>query len=498
MAQQALPPGAVGRRAFFGMRDAVGWGWAGVKATFWFLTTIFLLGYIPNVVYYATVSDTVEVGANFISPINWCPASNKDLPCPAPVGAVVPWESSPDELALSDARAGAVAVQSGTHLYLVGGTAPDGSVIPGTLETATTLDGNFIPWFDGPALPEPRTEAAYASLAGVPFIIGGLDAAGNATTTAYIGILEDGALTGWALADGQEGRPDLTLPTPISGAAAATATNGLYLFGGRTADGVSNGVWRAVYPTVDAISVGGWEEMTDLALPAPRADAVAAIVGEHAYVIGGTDGERASRSVFRLDFAGAEPAVNEATGAAEGWQTLDGSAIPAPRARVASFVASGTIYLIGGVDGSGDPQFTTLWAIPNTAGDLSWHYLDQSNLTETRVDSSTALVGATAFVIGGEGPDGLVDSTFRANISPEPPFYRLGILGATLPGLSIKGEIGQQLGYINAMTVGMINFALLVAIGVAFSHQRQTLQLFEKVSRGRFKAPREDEFTPGT
>ena len=93
------------------MRAAAGWGWAGVKATFWFLTTIFLLGYIPNVVYYATVSDTVEVGANFISPINWCPASNKDLPCPAPVGAVVPWESSPDELALSDARAGAVAVQ---------------------------------------------------------------------------------------------------------------------------------------------------------------------------------------------------------------------------------------------------------------------------------------------------------------------------------------------------------------------------------------------------
>jgi hypothetical protein len=48
------------------------------------------------------------------------------------------------------------------------------------------------------------------------------------------------------------------------------------------------------------------------------------------------------------------------------------------------------------------------------------------------------------------------------------------------------------------MTVGMINFALLVIIGIAYSHQRQTLKLIEKVSRGRFKAPPEDEFVPGT
>ncbi len=106
-------------------------------------------------------------------------------------------------------------------------------------------------------------------------------------------------------------------------------------------------------------------------------------------------------------------------------------------------------------------------------------------------------MGATAFIIGGEGPDGAVADAFRGDISPKPPFFRLGLFGATLPGLSIKGEIGQQLGYINAMTVGMINFGLLVAIGVAFSHKKQTLKLFEKVSRGRFKAPPEDEFVPG-
>ena len=84
-----------------------------------------------------------------------------------------------------------------------------------------------------------------------------------------------------------------------------------------------------------------------------------------------------------------------------------------------------------------------------------------------------------------------------ATSRPSRPSSGWASSGATLPGLSIKGEIGQQLGYINAMTVGMINFGLLIAIGVAFSHKKQTLKLFEKVSRGRFKAPPEDEFVPG-
>ena len=65
-----------------------------------------------------------------------------------------------------------------------------------------------------------------------------------------------------------------------------------------------------------------------------------------------------------------------------------------------------------------------------------------------------------------------------------------------MPALSIKGEIGQQLGYINAMTVGIVNFVVLILIGLAFSHRRTTLKLFEKLSGGRFRAPPEDEYTP--
>lgn len=498
MAQNALPPGAVRRRAAFGMLDADGWGWAGIKALFWFLTIIFLLGYIPNTVYYATVSDTVDVGANFISPLNWCPASNEDLPCPAPAGAIVPWQASPAELALPSARQGMIGVQSGANIYLVGGTDASGNIIPGTLATKVSEDGNFSPWTDGPALPEPRRGAAYTSLSGVPYIIGGLGPDGAPTDTVYIGVLDAGVLTGWALADGTDGHPDLKLPTPIAGASAVATPQGLWLFGGRTADGLVDTVLRSkldtskVPPTLQA-----WEEQKDTPLPMPRADAVGAVVGNYLYVIGGFGPTSATNSVYRMTLKDGDPVISEGQTMAAGWTMLPPSQnIPATRARAASMNANGTIYLIGGVDADGNLQYSTLWAIGNAAGDLTWHYLDQSNLTVPRAGSASALVGATAFIFGGQGPDGAVDGSFRADISPKAPFLRLGILGATLPGLSIKGEIGQQLGYINAMTVGMINFALLVLIGIAFSHRKQTLHVIEKITRGRFKAPREDEYTP--
>ncbi len=95
MAQQALPPGALQRRAVFGLLDADGWTWAALRAIFWFLLIIFMLGYIPNLAYFFTVSPTVKVGYNFASIVNWCPAANEDLPCPAPHGAVAPVAGQP-------------------------------------------------------------------------------------------------------------------------------------------------------------------------------------------------------------------------------------------------------------------------------------------------------------------------------------------------------------------------------------------------------------------
>src|SRR3990172_2657191 len=103
---QALPAGTPirRRRALMGLLDAGGWAWAAVKAAIWFVLIILLLGYIPDRAYYFTVNRTIDVGLLAWSPVNFCPAENKTLPCPAPVGAVIPWEASPGELSLPEPR----------------------------------------------------------------------------------------------------------------------------------------------------------------------------------------------------------------------------------------------------------------------------------------------------------------------------------------------------------------------------------------------------------
>ena len=64
MAQQALGPGATvpRRRVLFGLLDAGGWAWAGLKAGFWLIVIIFMLGYLPDRAYYFTVNRTIDIG----------------------------------------------------------------------------------------------------------------------------------------------------------------------------------------------------------------------------------------------------------------------------------------------------------------------------------------------------------------------------------------------------------------------------------------------------
>lgn len=506
MAQLALPPGTARKRVVFGLLDADGWGWAGVKATFWFLMIIFLIGYIPNLAYYFTVGNTIDVGYNAVPIVNFCDAGNdraaqgttpaRKIPCPAPPGTVIPWDPSPAELALPAGRSGALAIQSGTHLYLVGGRLASGP----TADVETTVvsaDGNLATWTAGPALPAPRTDAALALLSGVPYVIGGLDASGAPTDTVYIGQLTNGEITGWQLADGSNKTVKLTLPNPISDAVAVGASSGIYLTGGKTADGLNTTLWQAKFDTSKPPVLGAWAEVAGLALPEGRAGASAVLLGNDFYVMGGDGPNGTSASVYRLTLVNGQPATTS-TGGLQGWATPQagqGGNLPAPRSHAASFTANGALYMIGGTDASGAPQVTNYWAVPNsTTGDISsWNHNDSTDLPEARAASSLSSVGSTAFVIAGQGPTGPVDSTFRAGLSPKPPFFRLGLFGATIPALSIKGEIGQQLGYINAMTVGLVNFGILVVIGWMMSHRRQTMRVMERLSRGRFRAPPEED-----
>ena len=95
------------------------------------------------------------------------------------------------------------------------------------------------------------------------------------------------------------------------------------------------------------------------------------------------------------------------------------------------------------------------------------------------------MVGPNAVLVGGETTDGPVTSSVRSNTSPKAPFFQLGLVGATVPGLRIGGDIGQQLAYLNAAGAGTVNFIIVLLIGWAFAHKEQARAIASRVVRRR-------------
>ena len=105
------------------------------------------------------------------------------------------------------------------------------------------------------------------------------------------------------------------------------------------------------------------------------------------------------------------------------------------------------------------------------------------DLPASGLEGAPAVVsGPNVLLVGGAtAGNTILTSSIRANTAPLSPFFQLGLVGATVPGLKIEGEIGQQLGYLNAATVGAVNFIILILIGVAFAHKAQTKVIIARV-----------------
>ena len=94
--------------------------------------------------------------------------------------------------------------------------------------------------------------------------------------------------------------------------------------------------------------------------------------------------------------------------------------------------------------------------------------------------------GSAAFLIGRTTSDGIITSSARTTLAPQPPFFQLGLVGATIQALGIGGEIGQQLGYLNAAAVGTVDFIILLLIAWAFAHKEQARGIMARLRhRGR-------------
>lgn len=482
MAQPALGAGTAvpRRRALFGLLDAEGWGWASIKAFAWLILIIFILGYLPDRGYYLTVGRTVDLGVLAWSPINLCPPTNETLPCPAPVGALVPWEHSPSQVALPEARTDGAVIQVGSQILYIGGS--DGTTAKASVFVARTVGtGNFDTWAKGPDLPEPRTDASVAFVAGSIYVIGGTDAAGKPSSTVFVQTPDSqtGDLKAWTTA------ATLALPEARTQAAIAVTPDGILLIGGRNADGPVKTTWKTKLDTKGVL--GAWT--TEASLFVPQTDGTAVVIGDFVWLYGGSDAAGPVGAVQRGSFgkvAAEGFPVNPDAGKVTRWDISNAANLPVARTDAAGWGANGAIYLAGGDDGKGSKP-EVYWAIPTTAGDVpEWKHLAVSDLPAAGLKGASAVItGPNVVLVGGTSGSTVLASSARANTAPLSPFFQLGLVGATVPGLKIDGEIGQQLGYLNAAGIGTVDFILLILVGWAFAHKAQARSIIARVLRRR-------------
>jgi Kelch motif len=476
---KALQPGVPRRRrALFGLLDADGWGWASLKAFFWFIVIIFLLGYVPDRAYYFTVNKTIDLGILAWSPVNLCPPANKTLPCPAPGGSVIPWEPSPVDLALPQARTDGALVTAGTKLLYIGGS--DGTKATDDVYVAVTVPiGSFDEWTPGPKLPAPRANAAVTTFGGAIYVSGGTDEKGAPTKTTFVLTpnLTTGELGDWQAAD--DLKQSLDLPEARTAGSLVALADGLLFVGGEAPNGVTNTTWKS---TLANNVLGQWAKQADLA--APVADGSSALVGNFVWIYGGRDAKGPVASVQRGTLA----TSGDQQGQLVQWGTNNGQNLPGPRTNAVGFVSNGTIYLVGGNDGSGS-RGEVYWTVPSAGanGDQlsEWKHLAVDDLPAPGVEGGSATIsGPTVFITGGKRGGDVVRDSVRADLAPQEPFFQAGLVGATVPALKIDGELGQQLGYLNAAGAGTATFVLLLLIGWAYAHKEQTRAMFDRI-RGR-------------
>ena len=458
------------RRAFFGALDADGWAWASLKAFGWFIAILIVIGYIPDRAYYLTVNRTLEIGLPLWTPVNFCPAENRTLPCPAPGGAFLPWDPSPAELALPGARTGGATGQLGTNVLFVGGS--DGTAATTTTYRTTVKAGNFAAWTAGPALPAARADAGAAVIGNTLYLLGGTGPDGKPTDTVWSLALDQatGQLGAWTPVEG------LALPAARSGAAVLAVSDGILVAGGDDVDGKPTAdVWKS---TLKSGKLGAFEAQQPLLDPISHGAVTQ--VGDYVWLYGGTDANGPSGAVQRgaIGTGGvvASPGPNPIAPPLKllQWGLQNAANLPVARTGAAGFAANGALYVVGGADAAG-PRSEIYWTVPDATGNLpGWSHLDAMDLPRGGLVGASAVVaGSSVFVVGGTTSSGILASSARASLAPQEPFFRLGLVGAVVPALRIEGEIGQQLGYLSAFTVGMVNFAILVLIGWAFAHKAQ-------------------------
>jgi hypothetical protein len=378
--------------------------------------------------------------------------------------------------------------------YIFAGGSDGKSAVSDVHVSYTVGTGNLASWTDGPPMPEARSSAVGVVVGNTLYVMGGYGPDGKPTDTVFSAtVANDGTVGAW------KAEPTLVLPAPRAGASAVAVSDGIVLTGGTDGTAATNSVWKSQAGGTSG-ALGKWVAQSPLF--EPNVDGVAVHVGDYVYVMGGRNAAGQPVATVQEGLLGGPDAVPANPNAIiTPWRVSAQTNLPGPRTNMSGFAANGTIYLQGGSDGV-SPRTETVWTAPDPDGVIAaWQHLVQTDLGQGIEGAAGVASGAYGFMFGGQtaqmGADGLpvlVDGkpvysltggAARANLAPQQPFFQLGILGATIPGLKLDGEIGQQIGYLNAALVGTVDFVLLLLIGWGFAHQERVREIIAERRRRR-------------
>lgn len=231
-------------------------------------------------------------------------------------------------------------------------------------------------WATAPVGAPGREDAASVTTNGYAYIIGGKDGDGALQSTVYYARLN---------ADGSTGAATETtaLPEAREDHNAVVARGRVYVIGG---GGPDDTVYSA--PANANGAVGTWR--TETPLPLALDDPASVVVGDSLSVMGGLNDE--VRDVVHHTRI-------RRNGTLDSWQT---SANPLPdrgRAEATAFAVNGFLYLVGG--GNPDTQDEVFSAPLNPNGSVGVWQTQANRLPEARLDHTTVARNGVAYVIGG-------------------------------------------------------------------------------------------------
>ncbi|HYK94938.1 MAG TPA: kelch repeat-containing protein [Candidatus Dormibacteraeota bacterium] len=202
----------------------------------------------------------------------------------------------------------------------------------------------------------------------------------------------------------QASPPEISLPQPRTGGAAAQIGTTLLYIGGTDGKAASATTYIA---TLDKGTFGAWTEGP--ALPAARTDAGMAVLNGTAFLAGGLGPDGApTATLYSL-------AIDPTTTKLGNWAVVDKVQLPAPRSGASVVAVPDGIVVLGGRGPDGKVT-STVWkaTLDSTSGKLG-AFKDQPGLPHPVADAAAAYAGTWVWVYGGSDEAGPTAAVQRAD-----------------------------------------------------------------------------------